>query len=100
MIAQKGMEALIGRAGCTMMVILTAVACTVAPLAEPTRDDILQRILPATVQVVIEQREGRRLRSSSGVAVASRATSGATECFILTSGHTVTGVQEHRQVPA
>jgi S1-C subfamily serine protease len=81
-----------------MMVILTAVARTVAPLPEPTRDDILQRILPATVQVVIEQREGSLLRSSSGVAVASRATSGATECFILTSGHTVTGVQEHRQV--
>lgn len=92
------MVAPIGKAGRAMILGLTVVGCTVAPPPEPTRDDILQRILPATVQVVVEQQEGRRLRSSSGVAVASRATSGITECFVLTSGHTVTGVKGHRQV--
>jgi S1-C subfamily serine protease len=81
-----------------MILGLSAVGCASAPPPDPSRDDILERILPATVQVVVEQHEGRRLRSSSGVAVASRATSGITECFVLTSGHTVTGVKGPRQV--
>jgi len=96
------MVALIGRVGRTLAAYMTlslpVAGCTVAPLWEPTRDDILQRILPATVQVVVEQQEGRRLRTSSGVAIASRATAGGPECFVLTSGHTVTGAQGHRQI--
>jgi serine protease Do len=75
-------------------VIVTLVVTGCAPRAGPTRDEVLQRILPATVQVVVEQQEGRRLRSSSGVAIASRG--GA--CFILTSGHAMKGVQGQRQI--
>src|SRR5262249_43683881 len=31
---------------------------------EPTRDEVLQRILPSAVQIVVEQREGRRVRTA------------------------------------
>lgn len=75
-------------------VIVGLIMTGCAPRAGPTRDEILQRILPATVQVVVEQQEGRRLRSSSGVAIASRGAA----CFILTSGHAMKGVQGQRQV--
>jgi serine protease Do len=72
--------------------------CGIAKLWAPTPDDVLQRILPATVQVLVEQQEGRRLRSASGVAIASGQTASGKACFILTSGHTVAGTQGHRQV--
>jgi serine protease Do len=81
-----------------VLLIATAAACSVAPWSQPTRDDIIQRILPATVQVVVEQQEGRRLRTGSGVAVAARDAPRGTECFVLTSAHTVAEVEGRRQV--
>src|SRR2546421_5202379 len=34
--------------------------CSAVKLTEPTREEVLQKILPSAVQVVVEQREGRR----------------------------------------
>jgi S1-C subfamily serine protease len=78
--------------------VLMAAACRSTPWSEPTRDDIIRRILPAVVQVVVEQQEGRRLRTGSGVAVAARNAARGRECFVLTSGHTVTDIDGRRQV--
>lgn len=80
------------------LLVVTAAACSVTSSPESTRDDIIQRILPATVQVVVEQQEGRRLRTGSGVAVAIRDAPRGTECFVLTSAHTVAEGEGRRQV--
>jgi S1-C subfamily serine protease len=52
---------------------------------------VLERILPSAVQVVLEQQEGRRYRSSSGIAIGARGAGADTECFIVTAGHTLSG---------
>ena len=57
-----------------------------------SREEVLQKILPSTVQIVVEQREGRRIKSGSGVAIASRRTDVGASCFVLTSGHTFSGL--------
>jgi S1-C subfamily serine protease len=59
---------------------------------EPTREEVLQRILPSVVQIVIEEHEGRRVRTSSGVVLASRKTPQGETCFIVTAGHSVAGL--------
>lgn len=59
---------------------------------ERTRDEVLARILPSAVQIVLEQREGRRLRTGSGVAIGARAAGDHVECFVLTSGHVLAGL--------
>jgi S1-C subfamily serine protease len=69
-------------------------------LWEPTREDVLQRTLPTAVQILIEEQDGRRIRSASGVAIASRPTSRGRSCFVLTSGHTVTGLSGQNRVYA
>lgn len=74
------------------------VACGVREWWEPSRDDIVKQILPTVVQVVVEQQEGRRIRSGSGVAFAAREGSRDTECFVITSSHTVADVEGRRQV--
>jgi S1-C subfamily serine protease len=61
-------------------------------LREPTREEVLQRVLPAVVQIVIEEHEGRRVRTSSGVVLASRKAPEGDSCFILTAGHAVSGL--------
>ena len=66
--------------------------CAVERLWEPSREQILERILPSTVQIVLEQAEGRRVRTASGVVVASRPREQQTDCFVLTAGHTVNGL--------
>jgi S1-C subfamily serine protease len=66
--------------------------CAFARLWEPSREEVLQRILPSAVQVVIEQHEGRRIRTGSGVALASRRDGDRPVCFVLTAGHTVSGL--------
>jgi S1-C subfamily serine protease len=80
------------------MAALVATGCSVERLWEPSRDRVLQRILPSAVQVVLEQQEGRRVRSGSGVAIAARSVRGGTECFVLTAGHTLTGAEGKREV--
>ena len=56
-------------------------------LWEPSREQVLERILPSSVQIVLE-RDGYRFRSGSGVAIAARPSAEGTDCFVLTSGHT------------
>src|SRR5206468_2257796 len=67
---------------------LAATGC-VSPLRELTREEILQRALPTAVQIVIEDQDGQRVRSASGVAIAARPTPRGPSCFVLTSGHSV-----------
>src|SRR5262245_12290189 len=60
-------------------------------LCHPRREQVLAPHLPSAVQVVLEQQEGRRFRSSSGIAIGARGTGHETECFVVTAGHTVSG---------
>ncbi len=72
--------------------------CALQRLWEPSREDVLRRILPSSVQIVVEQHEGRRVRTGSGVAIGGGPVGGREACFVLTSGHTVSGAMERRQV--
>lgn len=83
-----------------LVVIIGALlgGCTVARFGEPSREEVLERILPSAVQVIVEQREGRRVRTGSGVVLASQRADGRTDCFILTSGHTVSDIAGHMEV--
>lgn len=74
-------------AACALVAVTTACAPTRPP--EPPRQEVLARVLPSAVQIVLEQREGRRLRTGSGVIVADRPSDAGMDCFILTSGHVV-----------
>jgi S1-C subfamily serine protease len=76
--------------------IAMANGCAGTRLWEPSREQVLQRILPSAVQIVVEQHEGRRVRTGSGVALASR----PSECLILTAGHTVSGLVGQGEVYA
>ncbi len=57
----------------------------------PEPEMVLERVLPSSVQVVLEQHEGRRFRSGSGVVIAARSAAEGPDCFILTSAHTFAG---------
>lgn len=72
--------------------------CAFAGFREPSREAVLQRILPSAVQIVIEQREGRRVRTASGVVLASRTTNQRPTCFVLTAGHAVSGIVGEKAV--
>jgi S1-C subfamily serine protease len=72
--------------------------CGIAELFQPSREEVLQRVLPSAVQVVIEQQEGRRIRAGSGVVLAARRAAHRGECYILTSGHTVSGIAGKKEV--
>ena len=65
--------------------------CRAARPGGATEREIIERILAASVQVVLE-RGGDRFRTGSGVIIAHRATPALPDCFILTSAHTFTGV--------
>jgi len=73
-------------AGALLLAVVTG--CTTRRFAEPTREQVLEAILPSSVQVVLE-RDGIRFRSASGVVIAARPSAQGSECFVLTSGHTV-----------
>lgn len=74
-----------------------AAPAVIEPTREATREAVLQRILPSSVQIVVEHLEGPRVRTGSGVAIAV-ASDGAPACFVLTAGHAVSGPMERRQV--
>lgn len=74
-------------AGATLAAL--GAGCVITPPREPSREDVLDRLLPSAVQIVLEHPEGRRFRTGSGVVIASRPTGRGSECFVLTSGHTV-----------
>ncbi len=76
-------------AGATIAAL--AVGCAITPPREPGGEDVLDRLLPSAVQIVLENPEGRRFRTGSGVVIASRPKGRGSECFVLTSGHTVAG---------
>lgn len=78
--------------------LLVALAgCASGRLWEPTREQVLQTILPSSVQIVLEQ-DGRRFRSASGVVIAARPAPRGTDCFVLTSGHTVTRLSGQEKI--
>ncbi len=76
-------------AGATIAAL--AAGCAITPPREPDGEDVLDRLLPSAVQIVLENPEGRRFRTASGVVIASRPKGWGSECFVLTSGHTVAG---------
>lgn len=88
------------RSGAIALLVVLALAsgCGIARLWEPSREEVLERILPAAVQIVVEQREGRRVRTGSGVAVAARRAASGVECFVMTAGHTVSGLVGQNEV--
>ncbi|HEV8675815.1 MAG TPA: serine protease [Methylomirabilota bacterium] len=85
-----------GLLACALLLVLGA-GCATDRLWAPTREEVLQRILPPTVQIVLEQ-DGRRFRSGSGVVVAARSLGRTTECLVLTSGHTLTGLTDGQEI--
>lgn len=74
--------------GCLGLLVLGS-GCAADRLWRPSREQLLQRVLPSAVQVILEN-DGRRFRSGSGVVIAARPTEKGAECFVLTSGHTLT----------
>jgi S1-C subfamily serine protease len=87
-----------------IVVAITALGygCALTRPDAPSREDVLERLLPSAVQIVLEHPEGRRFRTGSGVIIASRpAASGPSErpeCFVLTSGHTVAGAAGQKAI--
>jgi S1-C subfamily serine protease len=80
-------------AACATILALCG-GCGTTPVEPSRREDVLQRILPSAVQIILENAEGRRFRTGSGVVIASR----GAECFIVTSGHTVTGAIGQKEI--
>src|SRR5262249_19643419 len=82
-------------AGATILAVCAGCAAAPAPIREaPRRENVLQRILPSAVQIILENPEGRRVRTGSGVAIAAR----GSECFVVTSGHTVADSVGKREI--
>jgi len=77
-------------------VLLLAAACA-APMRQVSPDDVLERALRASVQIVVEQ-DGDRLRTGSGVVVARRTARHGTECLILTTAHAFSALATDTQV--
>jgi hypothetical protein len=71
--------------------------CATPRLAAPTREQVIQKILPTSVQVVLEE-DNQRFRSGSGVVIASGSTGTTGECLVLTSGHTLAGLTPRQSV--
>jgi S1-C subfamily serine protease len=67
--------------------------CTLNNLCRPSRERVVEEIVPSSVQIILEQ-DGRRFRSGSGVAIAAQ----GTQCFVLTSGHTLSSRSETDRV--
>ena len=71
-----------------VLILTMVVGCAINSLCRSSREEIIQQVVPSSVQIVLE-REGRRYRSGSGVAIAARPSGQGTECLVLTSGHTL-----------
>ncbi|HSB82445.1 MAG TPA: trypsin-like peptidase domain-containing protein [Candidatus Methylomirabilis sp.] len=72
---------------CGLVLAVTS-GCALDRLWEPSRQQLLERIVPSAVQIVLE-RDGQRYRSGSGVVIAMHPSSEGPDCFVLTSGHTL-----------
>lgn len=83
---------------CVIILVLSlSTGCAIQGVFSPSREDVIAQILPPSVQIVLE-RDGQRFRSGSGVAIAARRSTGRTECFVLTSGHTLSHRSDKDQV--
>ena len=74
----------VGRLGICAIVLALISGCTLNNFCRPSREQVVEEILPSSVQIVLE-RDGKRFRSGSGVAIAAQ----GAECIVLTSGHTL-----------
>ena len=72
---------------CGLLLVVTT-GCAISRLWEPRSEQLLERIVPSAVQIVLE-RDGQRFRSGSGVVIATRPSAQEPDCFVLTSGHTL-----------
>jgi serine protease Do len=70
------------------LILAVTSACAIGPLWEPSRQQLLERMVPSAVQIVLE-RDGQRYRSGSGVVIAMQPSAEGPNCFVLTSGHTL-----------
>jgi serine protease Do len=70
------------------IILVVTTGCTLQSFFRPSRAEVITQIVPSAVQIVLE-RDGERFRSGSGVAIAARPSTQGTECFVLTSGHTL-----------
>jgi S1-C subfamily serine protease len=80
-----------------LAIVLASAGCAIMR-PEPSREDVLKKILPSAVQIVVEQHEGRRIKSGSGVAIAARRTAEGPSCFVLTTGHTFSGLAGRTEI--
>lgn len=71
-----------------VLIFAVSSGCTISRFWQPSREQVIERILPSSVQIVLE-RDGQRFRSGSGVVIAARPSARGTDCFVLTSGHTL-----------
>src|SRR5262245_21327298 len=71
-----------------LLLALGSSGCVGAPVTPSSTEDVLQRLLPSSVQIVLE-RDGRRFRSGSGTIIAANEKPGGAECWVLSSGHTL-----------
>lgn len=85
------------RAALLVAVLLAGCSTPVAPQLTP--DQVLERVLRASVQIVAEY-AGDRVRSGSGVVVASRAGAQQSDCIVLTTAHTVSALPKGTRVQA
>ena len=82
---------------CAIMILVLSVGCTIDRLCRPSREEVIEQIVPSAVQIVLEQ-DGKRFRSGSGVAIATRRSDRGPECLVLTSGHTLSRRSENDRV--
>jgi S1-C subfamily serine protease len=85
-----------GRAAVLASMLVTG--CSTPIASQLTPDQVLERVLRASVQIVVEY-AGDRVRSGSGVVVARAGTQRA-ECIVLTTAHTVSALPKETRVVA
>jgi S1-C subfamily serine protease len=79
------------------LILILAAGCVAPKTPQLSPDQVLERVLRASVQVVVE-RSGERVRSGSGVVVARRAGPQASECIILTTAHAFSELPQDTRV--
>ena len=79
------------------IILALGTGCALQSVFRAGRADVIEQIVPSGVQIVLE-RDGERFRSGSGVAIAARPTAQGVECFVLTSGHTLSRRSETDRV--
>jgi S1-C subfamily serine protease len=80
-----------------VIVVSLSWGCAADRLCRAGREDVIERFVPSGVQIVLE-RDGQRVRSGSGVAIAARRSERGTGCLVLTSGHTLSRRSERDRV--